>query len=92
MIIEGLLDTIIKVLTFILDLLPDLPQVPVEVTSAVDTFMNLIFDNVGLLGVFIPLGIVKIIIPLWLGIEAFDKVYSLVFWVIRKIPMLNIRE
>lgn len=92
MIIEGLLDTIIKVLTFILDLLPDLPQVPVEVTSAVDTFMNLIFDNVGLLGVFIPLGIVKIIIPLWLGIEAFDKIYALVFWVIRKIPMLNIRE
>lgn len=92
MIIEGLLDTIIKVLTFILDLLPDLPQVPVEVTSAVDTFMNLIFDNVRLLGVFIPLGIVKIIIPLWLGIEAFDKIYALVFWVIRKIPMLNIRE
>lgn len=92
MIIEGLLDFIINVLTFILDLLPDLPSVPAEVTSAVSTFINLIFDNVGLLGVFVPLGIIKVIIPLWLGIEAFDKVYSLVFWVIRKIPMLNIRE
>ena len=92
MIIEGFLDFIINVLTFILDLLPDLPSVPAEVTSAVSTFINLIFDNVGLLGVFVPLSIIKVIIPLWLGIEAFDKVYSLIFWVIRKIPMLNIRE
>lgn len=92
MIIEGLLDFIINVLTFILDLLPDLPSVPAEVTSAVSTFINLIFDNVGLLGVFVPLSIIKVIIPLWLGIEVFDKVYSLIFWVIRKIPMLNIRE
>lgn len=92
MIIEGLLNVVTTILYFILDLLPSIPDLPTSITSVIDTVLNLIFDNVGLFGVFVPLDIVKVIIPLWLIVDNFDKLYSIAFWIITKIPMLNIQK
>lgn len=92
MIVEGLLNIVTTILYFVLDLLPSVPDLPVAITNAITTVLDLIFDNVGLLGVFVPLNIIKVIIPLWIVVDNFDKIYSIVFWVIKKIPMLNINK
>lgn len=92
MIIEGLLKVVSFILNFVFDLLPDLPEMPSSIVSAIDNVLDVIFGNVGLFGIFVPLNIVKILIPLWLVVYNFDKIYSLLFWVIKKIPILNIRE
>lgn len=92
MLIESLLSIINIMMNFVLNLIPNLPDLPESITSSVFGFIDLIFDNVGLLGVFAPLSVIKILVPLWLAIEAFDHTYSLIFWVVRKIPILNIRE
>lgn len=92
MIIEALLTVVWFILDFILNLLPNIPEMPSNVVSAITNVFNVIFNNVGLLGIFVPLDIVKVLIPLWLVVDNFDKIYSIVFWVIKKIPALNIRE
>lgn len=92
MIFEGVLSIISNLIIYVLDLLPNIPSVPDNISNSVFGFINLIFDNVGLLGIFLPLTLVKIIVPIWIAVEMFDKVYSVVFWVIRKIPILNIKE
>lgn len=92
MIIEGILNVITGLLYFVLDLLPNIPDLPETLTSPLNTVLDLIFDNVGLLDLFLPLNIVKIIIPLWLVVDNFDKIYSIAFWIIQKIPMLGIQK
>lgn len=92
MIFEGVLSIVSNLIIYVLDLLPNIPSVPDNISNSVFGFINLIFDNVGLLGIFLPLTLVKIIVPIWIAVEMFDKVYSVVFWVIRKIPILNIKE
>lgn len=92
MVIEAILFSVWYLLDFILNLLPSIPQMPSAITSSIDSVFNLIFSNVGLLGVFVPLNIVKILIPLWLVVDNFDKIYSILFWIVKKIPTLNIRE
>lgn len=92
MIFEGVLSIISNLIIYVLDLLPNIPTVPDNISNAVFNFINLIFNNVGLLGIFLPLTLVKIIIPIWIAVEMFDKIYSLAFWIIRKIPILNIKE
>lgn len=92
MIFEGVLSIISNLIIYVLDLLPNIPTVPDNISNSVFNFINLIFNNVGLLGIFLPLTLVKIIIPIWIAVEMFDKIYSLAFWIIRKIPILNIKE
>lgn len=92
MIIEGILNIVTSLLYFVLNLLPDIPDLPEALTSPITTVLDLIFNNVGLLDLFLPLNIVKLIIPLWLIVDNFDKIYSIVFWIIKKIPILGIEK
>ena len=92
MIIEGILNIVTSLLYFVLNLLPDVPDLPEALTSPITTVLDLIFNNVGLLDLFLPLNIVKLIIPLWLIVDNFDKIYSIVFWIIKKIPILGIEK
>lgn len=90
MIIESLVNLFLKIITFLLDKLPTIPQIPVEVSNAINGFVDFVFDNVGLLGVFVPLNLMKIIIPAWLIVEAVVMIYSVTMWVIKKIPFVDI--
>lgn len=54
-----------------------------------DAFMNLIFDNLGLLGFFLDIGFIKILLPLVLLVANAEHIYHLIMWIIRKIPALG---
>ena len=54
-----------------------------------DAFMNLIFDNLGLLGFFLDIGFIKIFLPLVLLVANAEHIYHLIMWIIRKIPALG---
>lgn len=54
-----------------------------------DAFMNLIFDNIGLLGFFLDIGFIKILLPLVLLVANAEHIYHLIMWIIRKIPALG---
>lgn len=91
MIIEGLIDTLIMSIQAILSLIPNLPDLPSNLVEGANGFINLIFDNVGLLGLFVPISTIKVVVPLILLIVNFDKIYRLVIWILKKIPVFGIK-
>lgn len=90
MIIEGLVNILVMSIQAVLSLIPNLPDLPVDLIEGANGFINLIFDNLGLLGLFIPISTIKIVVPLILVIVNFDKIYRLVIWTLKKIPVFGI--
>lgn len=90
MIIQAILDLIKNVLFLVFGWI-NLPQMPEQITNAINTFLDLIFDNVGLLGLFIRIDTIKLVVPVVLIIMNFEKLYHLTLWILKKIPMLNIK-
>lgn len=90
MILANLFNILLSSIEVVLSLLPDIPSLPEELLSSAYSFIDLIFDNVGLLGLFIPISTIKVVVPLVLLIVNFDKIYKLTLWVLNKIPKLDI--
>lgn len=89
MIIESLINLLLSLIKFCFSWL-NLPAFPEEFTDLIGDFLDLIFDNVSLLGFFIRPTTLQILIPALIVVLNFDKVYHFVMWIIRKIPFLNI--
>ena len=90
MIIESILNLVKVLLTFCFNWI-NLPDVPSPITSSIDSFFNLIFDNLTLIGFFVRPITFQVAIPLLVIIINFDKLYHITMWILRKIPMLSIK-
>ena len=89
MIIQLILN-LLKTLLFSVFSWINLPQFPEGLTNSLNSFIDLIFDNLNLLGFFIRPATITIVIPVLIILINFDKVYKLNMWILKKIPMLNI--
>ena len=49
-------------------LFPNLPNLPGSILNGLNSFLDIIFDNVGIFGLFIPIATIKIVVPLILVI------------------------
>lgn len=87
-IIQGLSGLVISIMY----MFPDLPNLPESILDGLNSFLDLIFDNVGFVGIFVPISTIKIVVPLIILIINFDKIYKLVTWVLKKIPMLGFKQ
>ena len=90
MIITAVLELCEMLLTIIFGLLPDIPNFDSGVLNSLNGFINLIFDNLDLLGFFIYIELVGALIPWLVIILNFEHIYDFIMWIIRKIPILNI--
>ena len=63
MILEGLLNLIFGLLKIVFGWI-SLPAFPSELASGIETFLNLIFDNITLLGFFIRPATITIVVPI----------------------------
>lgn len=93
MIISALLNLIYSVLSLLLVF--DLPELPETVTTLVNSALGYMVTGVSVLGAFVGhtcMGVIALILQLVVAMNAAYLVYSLVMWVLRKIPMLNVRE
>ena len=89
MIIQLILN-LLKTLLFSVFSWINLPQFPEGLINSLNSFIDLIFDNLNLLGFFIRPVTITILIPVLIILINFDKVYKLTMWILKKIPMLNI--
>ncbi len=89
MIIQLILN-LLKTLLFTVFSWINLPQFPEGLTNSLNNFIDLIFDNLSLLGFFIRPATITIVIPVLIILINFDKIYKLTMWILKKIPMLNI--
>lgn len=90
MIVSAVLGLCEMLLTIIFGLLPDIPNFDSNVLDSLNDFINLIFDNLDLLGFFIDIELIGALIPWLIIILNFEHIYDFVMWIVRKIPILNI--
>ena len=86
MIIEGLFNLIKIVILLPFRILPNIPNLPDSFWSGWNNLLDLIFNNLGLLNVFLNVSTIKIIIPLAIVVINFDKLYKLAMFIIKKLP------
>ncbi len=86
MILLGLLEVIFGVLKALFSWL-SLPDMPVEVSSVVDSVIGYIIDALPLLWVFFDKKVVTVCLVVALACSNFEKVYDLLMWVLAKIPI-----
>ena len=63
--------------------------------SAVDEAFNMLLSymqsGIGFVWLIVPRDLVLVVIPVILILSNFDKLYTVVMWVLRKIPFLGIQ-
>lgn len=89
MIIESILSMVFNLITIPLSLLPNIPQVPDSFYTSVNSVLDTIFNNLGLIGVFVRPATLQIIIPLFLIVINFDYIYSFVMFILRKLHIIG---
>lgn len=88
MILEALLNLIFGLLKIVFGWI-NLPGFPDGLTNSIDLFLNLIFDNVTLLGFFVRPATIMIVVPILIILLNFDDLYKITMWILRKIPFLR---
>lgn len=89
MIIKGLFELFYGMITVIFSFI-NLPGLPSEVQTVIDTLFQFMSQGLNLVGFFCHPPVLKVIVPLTIVFMNFDKVYKLVMFVLRKIPFLGI--
>lgn len=69
----------------------NIPSFPAELKESINSFLDLIFGNLSLLGFFVRPLTLKIVVPLLIIVINFKYIYKFSMWLIRKIPFLNIK-
>jgi hypothetical protein len=90
MIIELIIKAIISLLQTIMSVLPNLPAVPVAISSAGGWISDQIIGVVSLLRQLYGTTLLAALVLVGGSLLIFKTTYSFIMWVIRKIPVLNI--
>lgn len=92
MIIMGLLNVVTFLLTFVFGAVaPYIPPIGEDVTNILNNFMNILDMGVDLF-CFLLGPVASILVAYIIGFQIVKSFWDLIWFVIRKIPMLNIRE
>ena len=93
MIVKALLTLVYNVLSLLLVF--NLPELPASVITIANSVTGYISTGISIVASFVGstcMGVIGVLLALVIAMNAAYFLYSLVFWVIRKIPMLNIRQ
>lgn len=90
MITQFLVDMIFSLLQIIFGWF-SLPDLPAELMANINSFLDLIFQNLSLLGLFVRQQTILIIIPVVIAIIGFERIYMFVMWILKKIPFLSMK-
>lgn len=67
------------------------PAMPEAVTNAIDPLLDALASAIGFIWLIVPRELVLVVLPVILVVENFDKLYSIVMWILRKIPFLGMQ-
>ncbi len=69
----------------------NIPAFPSGLKSNINSFLDLVFGNLSMLGFFIRPSTLRIVIPLLIIVINFKYIYIISMWLIKKIPFLNVK-
>lgn len=90
MIIKGLFSLIIALLNIVFGWV-SLPPMPEAVNTGFNLLLYHIGNAMGIVWTIVPRDVVVVVLPVVLVLSNFDKLYTIVMWVLRKIPFLGIQ-
>ena len=76
MILEALINSIVFSIEAVLKLLPPLPVFPETLNYSINRFLDLVFDNLSLLDIFLPINLIKVCALTMVGLLTFCYLYS----------------
>lgn len=82
--IINLITVVIKLLAIPFNILPDTPP---ELKAAMDTYFGYIFNNLDFISFFVNVETLKNVATVAIIIWTVDKMYSLLIWIIHKLPL-----
>lgn len=82
--IINLITVVIKLLAVPFNILPDTPQ---ALRDAMSTYMDLVFNNLDFISFFVNVVTLKNVATVAIVIWTVDKTYSLLIWIIHKLPL-----
>ncbi len=88
MIIEALLNLVYKIFSAVIEPL-DIASAPDELLTAMTDFLGYFENGADLINIFLPINLGAFFIVFGL-IFAFDHLYPVIMWILRKIPFLGI--
>ena len=90
MIVKLLFELVIGLLNIVFGWV-NFPDMPDAIVNALDTLLNAMISGIGFLWLIFPRDLVIVLLPVVLIVENFDKLYSVVMWILKKIPFLNMK-
>lgn len=92
MIIEAILIGLMDFIASILNIIPKLPALPEIMYQSIGVITAPIGSAIHFLAVVYTTPYLVALMVLVTAIILFDQIYDLVFWVLRKIPSLSVRQ
>ncbi len=86
MIVEALISLISAVFKVLFAWI-NLPQVPEQIITSIDSYLDLVFNNLGFLGFFVRPITMKIVATSAIAIYVFSKLYKVTMWIYHKLPI-----
>lgn len=90
MIINLLFDFILGFLEFVFGWV-SFPQMPAVIDQALTVVLDAMSSAMGFIWLIVPRPLVLAALPVILVVENFDKLYSIVMWILKKIPFLGMK-
>jgi len=91
MIIDTLIGFLLNILNGILSLIPNIPPMPDAIQQPTTYFLTLAVQTFNLLNYFFGLPVMLAIIFVSFSILFFEQAYHTIMWIVRKIPVINIK-
>lgn len=87
MILEAIMNLVKVLLNVVFALLPNVPNFDITLLDSLTQYINMIFNNLGLLGFFVRISTIKALVPLVIIAINFEDIYHFVMWVVKKLPL-----
>lgn len=89
MIVKAIMELVFSLLQIVFKPI-NLPDLPPGIQSVLDEFVDWILSGYTVLDVFVDMNVVKYLIPIVIVVANLDKIWSLIMFILRKIPFLGI--
>lgn len=91
MIIDWILDATQTLLTTVFSILPNLAPMPPQIIAACDWLIDMVGHSAGILKYIYTPVMFNLIVGLVISLLLFDQIYHLGMWIIKKIPVINVK-
>lgn len=91
MILMAIIDFFFDVLQAIMSVLPTIPSVPTAISDGGTWVVTTIEDVIAILRLFYGSTLLNAIVVVCVAILTFEWIYHGIMWIVRKIPMINMK-